>query len=226
MENDFELNNVITTEDNNVFKKTFQWMFMGLLITGLVSWFVYSSGLYVDIVLGGYFNVLLIAELIVVFVFSALLKKCSPIVAGIMFFAYAALNGITFSVIFAVFQLTSITILFFASAGIFGIMALYGYGTDNDLSKFAPLLFTTLFVGIIASLINLFVGNSLMDVIISWVMLLVFSGITAYDIQKIKLLSEDSSLDKSKLHIYGALELYLDFVNIFLRLLSLFGRRR
>lgn len=226
MENNFELNNVIINDDNNVFKKTFQWMFMGLLITGLISWFVYSSGLYIDIVLGGYFNALLIAELIMVFAFSFISKKCSPTVAGIMFFAYAILNGITFSVIFAVFELTSITILFFAAAGIFGIMALYGYRTDKDLTKIAPLLFTTLFVGIIASLINLFVGNSLLDIAISWVMLLVFSGITAYDIQKIKLMSANSSLDQSKIHIYGALELYLDFINIFLRLLSIFGRRR
>ncbi|MDF2865701.1 MAG: hypothetical protein K0R72_515 [Clostridia bacterium] len=226
MENDFELNNVIVTDKNNVFKKTFQWMFMGLLITGLVSWFVYSSQLYIDIVLGGYFDALLIAELVMVFAFSFLLKKCSPTVAGIMFFAYAILNGFTFSVIFALFELTSITILFFAAAGIFGIMALYGYRTDNDLTKIAPLLFTTLFVGILASLVNLFVGNSLLDITISWVMLLVFSGITAYDIQKIKLLSESSSLDQSKIHIYGALELYLDFINIFLRLLSIFGRRK
>jgi FtsH-binding integral membrane protein len=105
-------------------------------------------------------------------------------------------------------------------------MALYGYRTDNDLTKFAPLIFTTLLVGIIVSLINLFVGNSLLDIVISWFMLLLFSGITAYDLQKIKLLTQDSSLDQSKIHIYGALSLYLDFINIFLRLLSIFGRRK
>jgi hypothetical protein len=225
MENEFEQNTVIST-GNDVFKKTFQWMFMGLLITGLISWFVYSSELYIDIVLGGYFNILLIAELIVVVVFSFMLKKCSPTVAGIMFFTYAILNGITFSVIFAIYQLTSITILFFAAAAIFGIMALYGYRTDKDLSIFMPLLFTTLIIGIIVSLINLFIGNSLVEIIVSWVMLLVFSGITAYDIQKIKLLNSSDYLDKSKIHIYGALSLYLDFINIFLRLLSIFGRRR
>jgi len=225
MENEFESNKVINT-GNSVFAKTFQWMFMGLLVTGLISWFIYSSALYVDIVLGGFFNVLLIAELAVVIIFSLVIKKCSPTVAAIMFFAYAILNGITFSVIFALYELSSITILFFAAAAIFGIMALYGYRTDKDLSIFAPLFFTTLIIGIIVSLINLAVGNGLVDIIISWVMLIVFSGITAYDVQKIKLLSEDSSMNQSKIHIYGALELYLDFINIFLRLLSLFGRRR
>lgn len=225
MENEFESNNVITTS-NNVFIKTFEWMFMGLLITGLISWFVYSSGMYVNIINGGMFNVLLFAELAVVLIFSFVIRKCSPITAGIMFFTYAALNGITFSIIFAVFELTSITILLFAAASIFGIMALYGYRTDNDLTKFAPLIFTTLLVGIIVSLINLFVGNSLLDIVISWFMLLLFSGITAYDLQKIKLLTQDSSLDQSKIHIYGALSLYLDFINIFLRLLSIFGRRK
>ncbi len=225
MENEFESNNVIVTS-NNVFVKTFQWMFMGLLLTSLISWYVFSSGLYINILIEGMFNVLLIAEIAVVLLFSFLINKCSPTIAGIMFFTYAILNGVTFSVIFAVYELTSITILFFGAAGIFGIMALYGYRTDKDLTKFAPLIFTTLIIGILVSCINLFIGNSLLDIVISWAMLLLFSGITAYDIQKIKLMSQNSHLDQSKIHIYGALSLYLDFINIFLRLLSLFGRRR
>jgi len=225
MENEFESNNVINT-GNIIFAKTFQWMFMGLLITGLISWFVYSSGLYNDILQGGMFNVLLIAELAVVLILSFVINKCSPTIAAIMFFAYAIMNGITFSVIFAVFQLTSIVILFFAAAAIFGIMSLYGYRTDKDLSIFAPLFLTTIIIGIVVSLINLAVGNSLVDIVVSWVMLLAFSGVTAYDVQKIKNLSENSSMDQSKIHIYGALQLYLDFINIFLRLLSIFGRRK
>ena len=225
MENEFDQNHVINT-GNNVFAKTFQWMFMGLLITGLISWYVYSSGLFIEIIVGGMFEGLLIAELAMVFIFSLIIKKCSPTVAAIMFISYAILNGVTLSIIFVLYQLTSITILFFAAAAIFGIMSLYGYRTNKDLSILAPLFFTTLIIGIVVSLINLAIGNGLIDIIVSWVMLLVFSGITAYDVQKIKLLTEDSSLDQSKIHIYGALELYLDFINIFLRLLSLFGRRR
>jgi uncharacterized protein len=225
MENELEPNSAINT-GNSIFAKTFQWMFMGLLITGLISWFVYSSGLYIDILDGGMFNALLIAELAVVLIFSFMINKCSPTIAAIMFFAYAILNGVTFSIIFVVYQLTSITILFFAAAAIFGIMALYGYRTDKDLSIFAPLFIVTVIVGIVVSLINLAVGNGLVDIIISWVMLLAFSGITAYDVQKIKLLSQNSSIDQSKVHIYGALSLYLDFINIFIRLLSIFGRRR
>lgn len=226
MENDFSSDNVISTSENSVFAKTFQWMFMGLLVTGLVSWYVYSSGLFIDIIMNNYFNVLLIVELLVVILFSATLQKCPPIVAGAMFFGYAALNGVTLSVIYAIYTLSSISIVFFAAAAIFGLMALYGYTTNNNLTSIAPLLFTTLIVGIVVSLINLFMGSALVDTIVSWVILLVFSGITAYDIQKIKLLSQSGTIDSSKIHIYGALELYLDFINIFLRILSLFGRRR
>lgn len=224
MENEFNDNNAIVSP-NNVFVKTYAWMFMGLFITGIVSWFTYSSGLFVDILLNDFFGILLILELVVVIAFSFLLKKCSPTVAAVLFFAYAILNGVTFSVIFAVYELTSISILFFAASGLFGVMAAYGYKTNVDLSKFRTLIFATLTIGIIVSVINLFIGNSMIDIIVSWVMLILFSGITAYDMQKIKNLSM-SNFDKSKLHIYGALELYLDFINIFLRLLSLFGKRK
>lgn len=225
MENEFGINNVITTT-NTVFRKTFGWMFMGLLITGLISWFTFSSSLYLDIIFNGYFNVLLIAELVVVVLFSAISKKCSATTSAVLFFTYAILNGITFSVIFAIYQLSSITILLFATAGLFGTMALYGYRTDVDLTRFAPILFITLLVGIVVSVINLFVGNSVIDILVSWVMLFVFSGVTAYDLQRLKILAANTSDSDSKLHITFALELYLDFINIFIRLLSLFGRRR
>lgn len=201
-------------------------MFLGLLGTAIVAWYTYSSGLFIDIIFKGYFNILLIVELVVVIVFSLLFKKLPPTIVGILYFVYAMINGVSLSVIFVVFELNSIVWLFVASAILFGGMALYGYKTNKDLSNWKTLLFGILIVGLILSLINLFLGNSTLDIILDWVILFVFFGVTAYDMNKIKQLQDDESLDQSKLHIYGAMELYLDFINIFLRVLSIFGKRK
>ena len=211
---------------NDFLTKTFFWMFLGLLGTAIVAWYTYSSGLFVSILTSGSFGALLIAEVVVVLVFSLLFRKLSPTVAGILFFVYAAINGVSLSTIFVVFELNSVVLLFVASALLFGAFALYGYKTSKDLSNWRTLLFGTLIVGLIVSIINLFIGNTMLDIILDWVILLVFFGITAYDMNKIKQLYLDENLDKSKLHIYGAMELYLDFINIFLRILSIFGKRR
>ena len=201
-------------------------MFLGLLGTAIVAWYTYSSGLFIDIIFKGYFNILLIAELVVVVLFSLLFKKLPPTIVGILYFVYAMINGVSLSVIFVVFELNSIVWLFVASALLFGGMALYGYKTNKDLSNWKTLLFGVLIVGIILSLINLFLGNSTLDIVLDWVILFVFFGITAYDMNKIKALQYEAGLDQNKLHIYGAMELYLDFINIFLRILSIFGKRR
>ena len=158
--------------------------------------------------------------------FSFLFRKLSPTIVGILYFIYAAINGVTLSTIFVVFELQSIVLLFVASSALFGVLALLGYKTSKDLSNWRSLLFGTLIIGLIVSLINLFMKNTMIDIILDWVILLVFFGITAYDMNKIKQLSLDPNLDRSKLHIYGAMELYLDFINIFLRILSIFGKRR
>lgn len=212
--------------ENNFIPKTFFWMFLGLLGTAIVAWYTYSSGLFINILSGDSFAALLIAEVIVVLLFSFLFRKLPPTIVGILYFIYAALNGVTMSTIFVVFRLDSIVLLFIASSILFGGLALYGYKTSKDLSNWRTILFGTLIVGLIVSLINLFMKNTMLDVILDWVILLVFFGITIYDMNKIKLLSLDENLDKSKLHIYGAMELYLDFINIFLRILSIFGKRR
>lgn len=212
--------------ENNFIPKTFFWMFLGLLGTAIVAWYTYSSGLFINILSGDSFAALLIAEVVVVLLFSFLFRKLPPTIVGILYFIYAALNGVTMSTIFVVFRLDSIVLLFIASSILFGGLALYGYKTSKDLSNWRTILFGTLIVGLIVSLINLFMKNTMLDVILDWVILLVFFGITIYDMNKIKLLSLDENLDKSKLHIYGAMELYLDFINIFLRILSIFGKRR
>ena len=217
---------IIQNVKNDFIPKTFFWMFLGLLGTAIVAWYTYSSGLFLNILNGGSFGVLLIVEVIVVLLFSFLFKKLSPTVVGILYFIYAAINGVTLSTIFVVFELQSIVLLFIASSILFGGLALYGYKTSKDLSNWRTLLFGTLIVGLIVSIINLFIRNSMLDLILDWVILFVFFGITAYDMNKIKQLTLLPDLDKNKLHIYGAMELYLDFINIFLRILSIFGKRR
>lgn len=213
-------------EDNKLMSKTFFWMFIGLLGTAIVSWYTYSSGLFVDIITNGYFNILLILELVVVLLFSFLFKKLSPMLVAILYFIYSMLNGVSLSTIFIVFELGSIIQLFIVSAFLFGGFALIGFITKKDLSSWHTLLFGILIAGIILSLINLFFGNSMLDLILDWIILFVFFGVTAYDVNIIKQLKQDSSLNQEKLYIYGAMQLYLDFINIFLRVLSIFGKRK
>lgn len=213
-------------EDNKLMSKTFFWMFIGLLGTAIVSWYTYSSGLFVDIITNGYFNILLILEVVVVLLFSFLFKKLSPMLVAILYFIYSMLNGVSLSTIFIVFDLNSIVLLFIVSAVLFGGFALIGYITKKDLSSWHTLLFGILIAGIILSLINLFLGNSMLDLVLDWIILFVFFGVTAYDINIIKQLKQDTSLNQEKLYIYGAMQLYLDFINIFLRVLSIFGKRK
>jgi FtsH-binding integral membrane protein len=213
-------------EDNRVLSKTFLWMFLGLLVTGVVSWYTYSSGLFISIFYEGFFNILLIAEIVVVLLFSFLFRKLPAVIVAVLYFIYAIINGVTMSVIFVLFEMTSIYVCFFASAIAFAAMAVVGYKTDMDLGRFRPMLYGILIAGIIMSIVNIFLARPMLDIVISWVILAVFFGITAYDIQKIKNLVYYDNIDTNKIHIYGAMEIYLDFVNIFIRILSIFGKRK
>ena len=213
--------------ENKIFGKTFFWMFLGLLGSALIAWYTYSSGLFYTILLENSFTGLLIIELIAVLLFSLLFRKLPPIVVGILYFVYAALNGVTLAVIFAVFELNSIITLFIASALIFGVLSLIGYKTNKDLSSWRTYLNVFLIIGLVLSLINLFFFDSyLLDLILDWFILAVFFGVTVYDINKIKALQLETNIDQEKIYIYCAMQLYLDFINIFLRILSIFGKRR
>ena len=220
------LSNQPITSENKIFGKTFFWMFLGLLGSAIIAWYTYSSGLFVDIVLGDYFNWLLILELVVVLVFSLLFRKMPPTLVGILYFVYAMINGVTLSVIFAVFDLSSIIYLFIVSAVIYGVLGLIGYKTDKDLTSWKPYLSVFLIAGIVLSIINIFIQNSTFELFLDWAILILFFGITIYDINKIKLLQQDPNIVSEKIHIYCAMQLYLDFINIFLRILSIFGKRR
>ena len=212
-------------EENNLMTKTFFWMFLGVLGTALMAWFTYATGAVIELATSGMYSVILVAELIVVLLFSWLFKKLSPTVVSILFFIYAMLNGVTLSVIFVLFELSSIVYVLLGTSALFGGLALYGYKTGKDLSKWSTILFAGLIIGIILSLINLIIGNTMLDIIINWAMVALFCGFTIYDMNKIKSLQEEG-LAEGKVHIYGAMQLYLDFINLFIRILSLLGKRR
>ena len=218
-------NDIIT--ENKLYGKTFFWMFLGLLGSAIIAYYTYASGLFVNIVMEGYFYTLLIIELVAVFLFSLLFRKLPATVVGILYFVYAMLNGVTLSVIFAVFELSSIIYLFVISALVFAILGLIGYKTNKDLSSWSPYITVFLIAGIVLSFINLFIiKSSMLDLAIDWLILALFCGITIYDINKIKMLQQVPEINQEKIYIYCAMQLYLDFINIFLRILSIFGKRR
>ena len=211
---------------NKFFTKTFFWMFLGLIGTAIVAAYTYYSGLWEKFAFSNAIYIIAIVEVVVVLVLGLLFRKMSPTVAGIFYFLYAFLNGVTLSSIFALYELNSIIIIFAATSAIFGILALIGYKTNKDLSDWRNILYTMLIVGVIASILNLFMQNSTLDLVLTWALLIVFFGVTIYDMNKLKQLSTDPELNQEKLYIYGALQLYLDFINIFIRLLRLFGKSR
>lgn len=210
---------------NKVYIKTFMWMFLGLLATGVIATISFASGFTYNYLIT-LWGPLALIELVVVLLFSFLARKLPPAVAGALFFIYSILNGITLSTIFVVFELASVILVFFATSAVFGACALFGYFTKVDLSKIRTIFLVTIIIAIIVSIINLFIGIPFVDTVIDWVVLLVFFGVTAWDMQKIKMYSENSNLTEDNIAIYCAMDLYLDFINIFIRLLRIFGRRK
>lgn len=221
-----DYNDFAVSDINDTMIKVFFRMFLGLLATGGTALYIYKTGLYLTILTGASYLVLAIVEIVIVLLFSWLFKKLSPTVVTILFYLYAFINGITLSVIFAAFDLTTIFYAFFATSLLFGGLALYGYKTKKDISKAGPIFFVALIVGIIVSIVNLFIGSTMLDIALDWGMLFVFAGLTVYDINKIKNISHEIECNSEKLYIYGAMELYLDFINIFIRILSILGRAR
>ena len=224
---DFNDSDAIRTMDtNSILTNTFFRMFLGLLASAVTAIYAYYSGIYIDMALNGTFYGLAIAEVVLVILFSLLFTKASPTAVTVMFFGYAFLNGFTLSVIFAAYELTSIGYVFAATAAMFGILAYLGYKTDKDLSNWSTILTVTLIVGLVLTIINLFIGSTMLDIVLDWAMLFLFFGLTVYDMNKIRAMHEAGFCGDEKLYVYGAMELYLDFINIFLRVLSLFGKRK
>ena len=212
-------------ESNNIFSKVFFWMFIGLAITFGIGYYVSTNDLMLYNVFSKYYLFLVITEVILVIWLSARIRKMSPMTAKILFCLYSLVTGLTFSSIFVVYKITSIIYVFGITSLIFFIFAFIGYFTKIDLTKISVYLFMALLGVIICSIINMFVGSETFDFWITIVCLIIFIIYIAYDIQIIKknlyLISEEDNLA-----IYGALQLYLDFINIFLRLLRIFGNSR
>ena len=211
-----------------VMRKTFGWMAMCLLITALTAMGFVNSGLFYHIASSGAMWLLIIAELVLVFVLSARINKMSVATATIMLIVYSALNGVTLSFIFVVYSLGSIAKTFFITTGMFGVMALVGATTKRDLSKMGSILFMALIGLIIASLVNIFLRSSGLEWIISLIGVVLFTALTAYDVQRVKRLATETDLyddtQVGRLAVISALSLYLDFINLFLYLLRFFGR--
>lgn len=210
---------------DNLISKTFLWMCFGLLVTFATGYFVSTSEVMLNNIYNGPgYIIFVIVELVLVFVLSARVMKMKPTTAKVSFLLYSFVSGLTFASIFIYYAVSSIIYIFLAAAITFAIMALIGYTTKLDLTKIGSYLLFALIAAIIVSLVNIFLNNSMIYLIVSIVCVLIFIGITAYDVQKIKNL-ENSGLPVENLAIYGALDLYLDFINLFIHLLSIFGRR-
>ncbi|MEG1616461.1 MAG: Bax inhibitor-1/YccA family protein [Bacteroidales bacterium] len=230
MNNLFQSSSQSTSLQNTFIAKVYGWMTLALAITGFTSMFIASSPGIVQAIYGNQFLFwgLLIGELVLVFVISGAIQRMSSSTATLLYLLYSVLNGITMSFIFLVYTKTSIATTFLITAGTFGIMSIYGYVTKKDLTKVGNLLLMVLIGVIIASVVNIFLKSGTLNWIITILGIIVFVGLIAYDTQKIKNIGH-AGLDvetEKKLSIIGALALYLDFINLFLLLLSLFGGRR
>lgn len=222
----------VASAQRTLLKNVYAWMALALVITGLTAYYVASSPRITSTLQDsrGLLIGLLIVEVGLVVAMTAAINKISFTVAGLMFVAYSVINGVTMSSILLVYTQESVAMTFFITAGTFAAMALYGHVTDRDLSKLGSILTMALIGLIIASIANFFFKSSMMAVIISYAGVLIFVGLTAYDTQKIKnmisVYGNEVNETSMKIALIGSLELYLDFVNLFIYLLRIFGNRR
>lgn len=210
-------------------RKVYLWMTLALIITGITAAgvanspnilaLIYSS----QVVMWG----IIIAEFGLVIYISARLEKLSLSTATTLFALYSILNGVMLSSIFLLYSTAIISKVFFITAGTFGVTALYGYATKKDLSSLGNILFMALIGLVIATVVNVFMKSEMFDLILSYIGVIIFVGLTAWDSQKIKhmmMVQQDADESAQKLALIGALSLYLDFINLFLYLLRIFGR--
>ena len=235
--NDFELKNLSVDEQLSMssafpvlMRKVYVWMTLALVITGFTAYGVATSPGVLQLIFGNkiLFWGMIIAELALVIGVSAAINRLSLTTATLMFILYSVINGALFSSIFLIYTASSIATVFFITAGTFGVMALIGYTTKTDLTSIGKYLFMALIGLIIATLVNMFIKSEGFTYILSYIGVLIFVGLTAYDSQKIKqmlLQAPDAGEGAQKLALLGALTLYLDFNNLFIYLLRIFGRR-
>lgn len=218
--------------------RVFSWMFVGLSLTGLLSYvFATTPSLFAtmyDSVTHGATGlgfIIMLAPLALVFLMRFAINRLSYPAMVLVFLTYAALTGMSLSVIFMVYVASSIYLIFFVTAALFGIMALLGYTTNSDLTSFGSLLRMLLIGAVIAMVVNIFMHSAALEYVVSFLCVGIFTGLTAYDTQKLKQIGSQINMEAGdatigKMAIWGALTLYLDFLNLFLSLLEIFGRRK
>ena len=218
---------------NDYVRSVYNWMCIGLALTGFISYYVSNSPAILNLVFGNtlVFFGLIIAELALVFSISGMVNRMSAATATGLFVLYAGLNGVTISFIFLAYAKASIVSTFFICSGTFLACSVYGWTTKRDLTSWGGFLMMGLIGIIIASLVNMFIQSSAVSMVVSYIGVLVFVGLTAYDTQKIKNMALTQPADAEagvirKGAILGALALYLDFINLFLMLLHIFGGSR
>lgn len=221
---------VYTQSVAKVMRSVYLRMFLGLLATAFTAMFVASQESLMLAIFGNkiFFWGLIIAEFACVIGISGAINKISTAMAVLLFFVYAIINGVTLASIFRVFEISTIAQTFFITAGVFGAMSAYGYLTRADLSKFGAFLFMALIGLIITSVVNIFFmeESKTLDWVVSLVGVGIFIGLTAWDTQKIKMMvMQSNGYNVGKIATLGALSLYLDFINLFLYLLRIFGSR-
>lgn len=229
----------VKTLSNSFVANVFMWMFAALGITALTAYLFGTSAELISMLISQKSDgtvgisifgwIVMLAPLVIVFIMSARIEKMKASTMVLLYVVYSILMGMSLSFIFMAFTTASIFKTFIITAGMFGIMAIVGYTTNTDLTKLGSILFMGLIGIIIASLINMFLGSERLDYIISILGVIIFTGLTAYDVQKIKQIGMEG-LDNNdtmlKIAIHAALNLYLDFLNLFLYLLRFFGKQK
>jgi len=221
----------VVERERSFIREVYSWMAGGLAVTGIISLFMatHPSAIIALVKNPVLFFGIIIAQLVLVWQVSMSLHRYSAQTAGVLFTIYAGLNGIVFSTIFLAYTASSIASTFFITGGVFGVTAVYGWTTKKDLTSVGSIAFMGLIGLILASVVNLFLHSSALEWIISYVGVAIFIGLTAYDMQQLKAINAKGFQDSeslAKTSILGALRLYLDFVNLFLLLLRIFGNRR
>lgn len=209
--------------NNNVLSKVYNWFGIGLFITFLTAYIVSTSEKLISIIFSTNITILIVVlELICALVLSIRINKMSTSTAKVLYIGYTVLTGLTFSSIFILYEITSIMWIFLVTSIIFFVLAFLGKTTKMNLSSIGTFLFVGLIAVIILSIINIFIANNTLDLTLCIISLLLFMGYVFYDINKILNYYEDDD----KLAIFGAFQIYLDFINIFIELLRLFGKQK
>ena len=212
--------------DNKIMPKVFGWMFIGLLLTFLTGYFISTHEYTVTKLFSGITPIILaIIEIAIAIFLATRVFKMNPTTAKVTFLIYSAVSGITFSGIFLYYELSSIIYSFLITAIIFGIFAFIGFTTKLDLTKIGTYFIIGLVGIILCTIVNIFLKSEVLYLIVSIICVIVFIGMTAYDVQKIKQMELSGVVPLENLPIYGALQLYLDFINLFIEILKFFGKR-